>query len=64
MKLYYCFNCGAVFAFNIYDIRKHELTLPCEYGCRVCGVAEAFQPVGEDDKIADAIDKAFEQRGL
>lgn len=47
MKLFYCVDCGAVRAFNLYDILKHDLRRPCEYECKVCGSGNAFVQLEE-----------------
>lgn len=45
MKLYYCQVCAAVFAFNLFDIQKHDLEKPHEKTCRVCKSRSTLEPL-------------------
>lgn len=35
MKFYYCNACNAVFAFNLFNILKHDLEKPEDKTCKV-----------------------------
>lgn len=43
MKLYYCWFCGMVAAFNLFDIQKHDLEKPETRTCPVCNSFNCFR---------------------
>ena len=49
MTLFYCIHCGAVFVFNLFDIRKHGLERVEDKNCRVCGSRTPFLPLEEEE---------------
>jgi hypothetical protein len=50
MTLFYCSNCNTVYAFNMYDIIKHDLEKPYDKQCSACKAVGTFYEIETNEK--------------